>query len=392
MFMRIDINVPIEPEEGKILDDRRIRVHAQYIRKIIEEYNPALILGSHQSRPGQAEFTTLEKHAELLAKYSGLNVEFVHDVIGPAALEKIRSLKPGEVLLLDNLRLVSEEILEASPERQALTIFAKRIASVVEFYVNDAFATAHRSQPSIVGLPLLLPSAIGPVFEKEIGALSKVLSENEPPRVYVLGGKKVIELLRVIETLVKNKAVDRILTGGLLAHLFLLAKGVDIGKENIKVLEENGILPYVSRARYLLMRGAPIETPIDFVVKNERGVENRYVGNIDGVIMDIGVQTAKIYEELVKESKVVVLRGPLGVIEEEEFKQGTLRVLEASYQSKGFVLIAGGHLASMLSSDWESSNRVHVSLGGNATLLFMSGEELPAIKAMELSAKMFFGW
>jgi len=392
VFMRIDINVPIEPEEGKILDDRRIRVHAQYIRKIMDEYNPALVLGSHQGRPGSSDFTTLEKHAELLSKYSGLNVEYISDVIGPAAIERIKSLKPGEVLLLDNLRLISEEIIEAPPERQALTIFAKRVASVVEYYINDAFATAHRSQPSIVGLPLLVPSAIGPVFEKEVSALSRVLSENEPPRIYVLGGKKVIELLRVIETLVRNKAADRVLTGGLLAQLFLLAKGVDIGKENIKVLEENGIIPYVPRARYLLMRGAPVETPVDFVVKTKEGVENVYVGSIKGEIMDIGEHTTRIYEDLVKEAKIAVLRGPLGVIEEEEFRRGTVRVLGASIQSKGFVLVAGGHLASMMSSEWENLDRVHVSLGGNATLLFLSGEELPAIKAMELSAKMFFGW
>jgi phosphoglycerate kinase len=398
VFMRIDVNVPIDPEEGKILDDRRIRVHAQFIRKIVDEYNPALVLGSHQGRPGSQDFTTLEQHAELLAKYSGLSVKYVDDVIGPTAIDEMRSLKPGEVLLLNNLRLASEEIIEGPPERQALTIFAKRIASAVEHYVNDAFATAHRSQPSIVGLPLLLPSAIGPVFEKEMEALSKAISASEPPRVYVLGGKKVIELLRVIETLVRNKAADRILTGGLLAQLFLLAKGVNIGQENIKVLEENGILPYVPRARYLLMRGAPIETPVDFLVKTKESKEstesskNVYLGSISGVIMDIGEQTAKIYEDLLREAKVIVLRGPMGVIEEESYRRGTLRVLEASMQSKGFVLVAGGHLASMMSSEWENSSKVHVSLGGNATLLFLSGEELPAIKAMELSAKMFFGW
>ncbi len=392
VFMRIDINVPIDPEEDRILDDKRIRVHAYFIRKIMDEYSPALVLGSHQGRPGSPDFTTLEKHAELLSKYSGLNVEYISDVIGPAAIERIKSLKPAEVLLLDNLRLISEEVIEAPPERQALTIFAKRIASVVEYYVNDAFATAHRSQPSIVGLPLLLPSAIGPVFEKEASALNRVLSESEPPRVYVLGGKKVIELLRVIETLVKNKVADRILTGGLLAQLFLLAKGVDIGKENVRVLEENGVLPYVPRARHLLMRGAPVETPIDFLVKTKEGFENAYIGNIKGVVVDIGEQTIRIYEDLVKEARIAVLRGPLGVIEEEESRRGTVRVLEATVQSKGFILIAGGHLASMVTSEWENLDKVHISLGGNATLLFLSGEELPAIKAMELSAKMFFGW
>lgn len=389
--MRIDINVPIDPETGEILDDRRIRVHAKYVKSIVEEYSPALVLGSHQGRPGSLDFTTLEKHRELLEKYSGLEVKFVSDVVGPTALNAIKSLKPGEVLLLDNLRLMSEEVLEAPPEACSLSIFAKRIASAVDFYVNDAFASAHRSQPSIVGLPLLLPSAIGPVFESEVRALSKVISDSEPPRVFVLGGKKVAEHMRVIENLTKNRLADRILTCGLLGLLFLAAKGVNIGEENYRLLEENGLTPYIPRARYLLMRGAPVETPVDFKVQLRDGkVEDAYIGQLRGRVCDIGEHTAGIYADLVKEARVVVMRGPAGVIEVEEFRKGTLKLLEAAYSSKGFVLIAGGHLAMLVKE--EHTDRVHVSTGGNAVLLFLSGEELPALKAMELSARMFLGW
>lgn len=391
VFMRIDINVPIDPETGTILDDRRIRVHATYIKQIVEEYKPALVLGSHQGRPGSPDFTTLERHHELLVKYTGLNILYVNDVIGPSALNAIKSLKPGDILLLDNLRLLSEEVLEAPPEVQASTIFAKRLASVVDIYVNDAFATAHRSQPSIVGLPLLLPSAIGPLFEKEVDAINKIMSDTEPPRVYVLGGKKVAEHLRVIENLVRSKMADRVLTCGLLGLLFLAAKGVNIGIDNYKLLEENGLLPFIPRARYLLLRGAPIETPVDFKVKHGDKSENAFIGQLRGLVVDIGEQTAEIYSELIKEAKTIVMRGPAGVIEIDEFKKGTLKLLEAAIQSKGFVLIAGGHLSTLVPHD-TTSNRVHVSTGGNSLLLFLSGEELPALKAMELSAKMFLGW
>ena len=391
IFMRIDINVPIDPETGEILEDRRIREHARYIKEIMEKHNPALVLGSHQGRPGSLDFTTLEKHHELLEKYLGFEVKFINDVIGPSASEAIKSLKPGEILLLDNLRLVSEEILEASPEKQATSIFAKRIASNVEVYVNDAFSSAHRSQPSIVGIPLLVPSAIGPLFEKEIKALNRVVSISEPPRIYVMGGKKVAEHMHVIENLMRNNLAERILTCGLLGLLFLAAKGISLGLENIRVLEENGLLPYIPRARQLLLRGAPIETPIDYKVKREGVVENNYIGQIKGVIVDIGEQTTSIYEELIKESNTIVMRGPAGVIEEEESRKGTLKLINASLSSKGFVLIAGGHLTAMVPHEINNS-KVHVSTAGNALLLFLSGEELPALKALELSSKMFLGW
>jgi len=391
VLMRIDINVPIDPDTGEILDDRRIRVHAGFIRKLVEEYKPALVLASHQGRPGDSDFTTMEKHAELLAKYSGLNVKYVPDIIGPKAREEINNLEPGEVLLLDNLRLLSEEVMEAPPERQALTIMARRLSTLLNVYVNDAFATAHRSQPSIVGLPLLMPSCIGPLFEQEINAVKRIFENGESPRIYVLGGSKVRELLRVIENLMRNKLADRILTTGLLAQLFLVAKGVNIGLENMRVLEEKGLLSLVPRARYILLRGAPIETPVDLKVEVDGEVRNSYIGELKGVAKDIGENTIQIYRDLIRDAKIVVMRGPAGVIEDERFREGTHKILEAVYGSNAFTLIAGGHLASMVDES-KVSSRVHVSTGGNALLLFLSGEELPALKALELSAKMFLGW
>ncbi len=390
VFMRIDINVPIDPDTKEILDDRRIRVHSKTIKEVIDKYNPALVLGSHQGRPGEPDFITLEKHAELLSKYTGLDIKFVDDVIGPRARDEIKNLKPGEVLLLDNLRLISEEVIEATPEKQSYTIFVRRLASLFDNYVNDAFATAHRSQPSIVGFPLVLPSAAGPLFEREIDALRKVFEEYESPRIFVLGGAKVRDMLRVIENLVIKNLADRILTTGLLAQVFLVAKGINIGSENMAYLEEKGVLQLIPRARHILLRGAPIETPIDFKVEIERSVENREIGNVRGVIKDIGENTAKMYGEFIKEAKIVVMRGPAGVIEDERFRGGTMALIDAAINSKAFILIAGGHLGSMV-EDSIVNERIHVSTGGNALLLFLSGETLPALKALELSAKMFLG-
>lgn len=389
IFMRIDINVPIDSETKEIINDRRIRIHAKTIKEVLDKYNPAIVLGSHQGRPGEPDFTTLEKHAELLSKYIGQEVKFVDDVMGPAAREAIRNLKPGEILLLDNLRLVSEEVIEATPEKQAITIFVRRLAPLFDSYVNDAFATAHRSQPSIVGFPLVLPSAAGPLFEKEINALRRAFESFESPRIFVLGGTKVRDLLRVIENLVRYKMADRILTAGLLAQTFLVAKGINIGERNMRYLEEKGILPLIPRARHILLMGAPVETPIDFKIRtDEKEIKNVGIGEINGLIVDIGEATTKMYSEFIREAKIIVMRGPAGIIEDTASKIGTLRLLEAAYESRGFVLIGGGHLSSMVDES-RINNKIHVSTGGNALLLFLSGETLPALKALELSAEMF---
>ncbi|WP_440059771.1 phosphoglycerate kinase [Thermogladius sp. 4427co] len=392
VFMRIDINCPIDYETGKILDDRRIRVHSAYIKSIVEKYEPALVLGSHQGRPGEREFVSLEEHAELLSKYTGISIRFVDDVIGPAARQAIKDLKPGEVLLLDNLRFVSEEVIEADPEIQSNTILVKKLSNLFDYYVNDAFATAHRSQPSIVGFPLVLPSAIGPLFEKEVKAVSKIYTSGDGPRVFVLGGSKIHDLIRVIENLVRNKLAERILTTGVLAQLFLLAKGVKIGDENIRILEEKNALTLIPRARQLLLKGAPIETPVDVkTLVGEKEVDNTSVTNIRGVIKDIGDTTIEVYSEFIKEASLVVMRGPAGVIEDERFREGTLRLLDAVSKTRAFVIIAGGHLGSMVDDSRIDSSRIHVSTGGNALLLMLSGEELPAIKAMLLSKSIFHG-
>lgn len=390
-FMRIDINVPIEPESGEILDDRRIREHAKRIKEVVERFSPALVLGSHQGRPGEHGFVTLERHAALLAKYSGLDVKFVGDVIGPEARRAMEALRPGEVLLLDNLRMASEEVMEGPMERQASTIFARRLAELCEAYVNDAFATAHRSQPSIVGLPLLLPSALGPLFEEELEAVKRALEAREGPRVYVLGGAKVHELMRVVENLVRNKLADRILTTGLVAQVFLAAKGANIGRANVELLNELGLTSLVARARHVLLRGAPIETPIDFKTVRDGEVRNEPLGSISGRIVDIGENTANIFSNMIREASVVVMKGPAGIVEEPAQREGTARLLEALLSGRAYGLIAGGQLASMVDPS-RLGQRVHVTTGPNALLLLLSGEELPALKALELSAKMFLGW
>ena len=390
VLLRIDVNSPIDPETGRILDDSRIRAHSVTIKDLVER-GAAVVLLSHQGRPGEPDFVPLRGHAELIAKHSGVPVEYVDDVIGPAARRRISQLRPGEVLLLDNTRLMSEEIIEAKPERHAKSIFVKRLAPVVNYYINDAFATAHRSQPSIVGFPLLLPSAVGRVMERELKALSRLYSGEERPRVFVLGGGKVHDTLRILEHLHSNKAADRVLTAGLVAELFMVAKGIDIGEANRRILESKGIMALIPRARRLLLRGLPLETPVDFVTLLDGEVRVEPVGSIRGVIRDIGPQTINMYTEIMKEAKLIVLRGPAGVVEDPRFREGSRRLVKAAVESQAFVIIGGGHLNAIVSElGLESRDNLHISTGGGALLLFLAGEELPGLTALQLSAQKYF--
>jgi len=390
ILLRIDINSPIDPKTGDILDDSRIRTHSVTVRELVER-GAAVVVMSHQGRPGDSDFVSLDRHARLLEKHTGLHVRFIDDVIGPAARETIKSLQPGDILLLDNTRLVSEEIIEATPEKHAESIFVTRLAPLFNYYVNDAFATAHRSQPSIVGFPIKLPSAAGRVMEKELTALSKLYNPEERPRVFVLGGGKVHDTIRILEHLHNNGAVDRILATGLVAELFMVAKGINIGEANLRVLEAKGLLSLLPRARRLLLRGLPLETPVDFRMLVNDHVEVETIGNIKGVIKDIGPQTVRMYTEIMKEARLIVMRGPAGVIEDPRFREGSRELVRAAAESNAYVIVGGGHLNSIIAElGLAGRPNLHASTGGGALLLFLAGEDLPGLIALVKSAEKFF--
>jgi phosphoglycerate kinase len=386
ILLRIDINSPVDKKTGKLLDDSRIKAHAYTVKNLLERDNAIVIL-SHQGRPGDDDFISLQQHAELLSKYIGTNVEFIEDIIGPYAIEKVKKIEKGQIYLLENVRLVSEELIEAPPAQQAKTFLVRKLSPLFDIYVNDAFAAAHRSQPSLVGFPIVLPSAAGKVMEKEVSALAKIFNPEDSPKIFVLGGGKVSDTLKIIEHLAKNRVADRILTGGLVAELFAAAKGINLGKANMQVLESKGLLSLIPRARKLLLSGAPIEIPVDFVTEKQNGeTSEEPANNINGTIKDIGSTTIEIYSSFIKEAKVITMRGPMGIIEDERFRNGTKSLLKSAFESPGFVIIGGGHMISMVEKGIEiNENKVHISTGGGALLLFLAGDKLPALEALHLS-------
>lgn len=387
VLIRVDFNCPIGTD-GKILDDSRIKSHIPTIKECVDS-GASVVLISHQGRPGENDFVTLEKHSEVLNKYLGIDVKFIPDVIGPAALNEISKLRSGEVLLLDNLRLVSEEIIEAVPDVQSKTYLVRKLAPHFHYFIFDAFATAHRSQPSIVGFPMVLPSIIGNVMKKELDALGKVFGTSEGPRLFLLGGAKVQDTIKIIEFLTKNKVADRILTVGLVGLFFHVAKGGKISNESMKVLESKGLLTLIPRARKIILSGSPIETPYDYVVLTSDGdVREESVYNLSGKALDIGSYTISMYSELIKDAGLVVMRGPAGYVEDSRFQKGTTELLNSVLRSNAFVIIGGGHLGAMVS--YETRQNIHVSTGGGALLIYLSGEPLPAINALAESTKKFF--
>src|SRR6266540_2626771 len=201
VFLRVDINVPLDPSSHQILDDTRIRATAETLSELDDA---KVVLASHQSRPGKDDFTSLEPHAIALGQYCNQRVRFVEDVLGPLARQEIARVQPGEVLVLDNLRLCAEENMNDKPEKLVKTNLVRRLAPLFELYVNDAFATAHRAQPSIIGLTEVLPSFAGRLMEKELKAVSTLLQEPKRPCVYVLGGAKVEDKVPVIQHMLER--------------------------------------------------------------------------------------------------------------------------------------------------------------------------------------------
>lgn len=379
VFVRVDMNSPLDPSGKKILDDTRIRM----TRETLERLKDAkVVVGSHQGRPGDEDFTSLEAHARLLQKYVSQPVKFVEDVIGPEARNQTKSLRVGEILVLDNLRLCSEENVSAPPDVLEKTIMVQRLAGLLDVYVNDAFATAHRLQASIVGLPRVVQAVAGKLMAKELEALKQAYYDPRRPSVYVLGGAKAEDKLPIIENILGARKADRVLVGGVVANVFLRASGVDFGEAENRKLEKSPAL--LEKARAILSKYKDkIILPADLAVVRDGKRLDISLRQVKGEgVRDIGKETSSEYAEVIKGAKTVVSSGPLGVFEEKEFDLGSKTVLEAMAGQDAFTVVGGGHMgsyASMLGLDQRLS---HVSTAGGAMLTFLAGEELPGVRAL----------
>ena len=231
VLVRIDVNSPVDPESGIILDDTRLRLHAQTIKELSNKGAKVVIL-AHQSRPGKKDFTTLKQHAGALSDLLNLRVKYVDSLFSESAKKAIRDLKAHEILLLENVRFFSEESLSRTPLEQSKTHLVRELSPLIDYFVNDAFAAAHRSQASLVGFTINTPSAAGRVMEKELTVIQDALDNVEHPCVFLLGGMKPEDSIDVMENVLSNGTADSILTTGIVGNIVLWAAGVDIGEVN----------------------------------------------------------------------------------------------------------------------------------------------------------------
>jgi len=381
VFLRVDINSPIDPDTGKFLDTSRIKAVKETLKELED---CSVVLASHQSRPGKGDFTSLERHAEILSKYVSQDVEFIPDIFGPYAIDRIKKLKPGEIIVLDNLRYYSEENLEFPFNKASRTVLVQRLYRLFDIYVNDAFPTIHRSQPSIVGFPMVLPSFIGRFMEKELKALNMVLEETSSPCTYIVGGAKVIDRLKMMKAVLERGNADYVLTGGLIANALLAAEGYQIPD---KSLPENGQVEELARDIIRKFKDKVL-TPDDLLIKIEGKYQIVNAGDhISGKIVDIGENTIEKYSRIIMQSSTVVASGPMGVIEEEKSSVGTRKILEAMAKSKAFKLICGGHMGAVAEIMGIKHEMDHISLGGGATLAYLAGMKMPALEALKESAR-----
>ena len=378
VFLRVDINTPIHPETGELMEQERLKEAAMTIDDLARS---RVVVGSHQGRVGRSDYTTLEAHSRALGGILGKKVSFVPDVFGPAALQAIDSVGEGEVLVLDNLRFTAEENQEYLPPDAENTFLVRRLREHVDASVLDAFSTAHRSTPSIVGFAGLVPTCAGRTVGRELRMLDRIVAVEKGPYVTVLGGAKVNDRLEAIEALIANNRADYVLLCGVVGLVFLKAAGKLRGEIGV-----DGEQKFVLKARQLLDEEPErYILPGDVAIRGNGGrkeVDPASLGP-QTQVLDIGSKTVDRYARYIKGAGTVFMSGPPGAFEYEGFSAGTEGLLRAMADSLGTTIISGGHLSTALHRYGIHDQIDHISTAGGALVQYLAGKRLPLIDALE---------
>jgi phosphoglycerate kinase len=392
VLCRIDINQPVDRAAGRLKDETRIAACTPTLVELSAK-GAKLVLLAHQGSDIEYEnYWTTAPHAEVLTRLLGREVKFIDDVWGPAAREEIKKLREGEILLLDNVRFAAEEQtlfeknLKLSHEEQAATLLVRKLAPLADLYVCDAFAAAHRDQPSLCGFEQVLPSAMGRLFEEEYSIISGLMENPVQPCVFVLGGSKISDAFLMMETVLKNGTANKVLSGGLAGQVLLWASGADIGEASRSLIEKKGYGGMVEIGMTLLASyREKIVMPSDIAyVKGGKHIECT-VDSIppEEIILDIGTATSEKYQEIIRAAKTVFVNGPPGVFEDAASEKGTNMVWEALGDTAGYTVIGGGDSIAAVKKYKKTSSINYICTGGGALVRFLSGEELPVVKALK---------
>lgn len=387
----MDINCPLDKIELKIVNDSRIRRIVPTVRELMGKQAKVIML-AHQSRKGKWDFINLEQHAEHLSKHINAPVRYVDDVLGDEAMKAISETKPGEVLLLGNVRAIDSETAKGDMFMHAEGEIVEKLAPLIDYYVCDAFGAAHRSQCSLVGFPAKVPSASGRLMAKEMFALKAIFENPRRPSVFILGGAKFGDASEMIDRVLGNGMADTVILVGLAGNAYLLARGVDIGEASTKVLQDELTPENLQAAKDILSKyGQRVLLPVDVAVERDGKRVSVNIGDLpsEEPALDIGDDSAEKFRKVIMSSKTCFMSGPAGMIEKEGFEIGTRILMTAMVDSGGQSVIGGGHTGGAAERFDLADRFSYVSTGGGALETFLLGEPLPVIEALKYSMEKF---
>ena len=385
VLARVDLNSPVSV--GVVQDNRRFSRHAKTVTELVENDHRVALL-AHQGRPGRDSFTTLEQHADILADHLDMHVEHIPDTYGLTAQDAIRALSPGEVILLENVRMTDDELPERPPEVHAKSPFVQTLSERFDVYVGDAYSTAHRKHASIVGFPLVMESYAGRVMAAEYEANSAIANrEFNGDVTMVAGGKKATDVIGVMAAL--QDRVDNFLLGGVVGELFLRGIGYDVGRDiGEEDIYESQWLANRDRIRELIQtHPSQLVFPSDLAYANQRNeraeVTVADVKNKDHDYRDVGTDTISQFSDIAGSSEAVFVKGALGVFEDERFSHGTVQVLDAIGRSDCFSVVGGGDTSRAIEMYGLSEDDFsHVSIAGGAYINALTGKSLPGVDVL----------
>ncbi len=389
VIVRVDFNSPVDPDTKELLGTTRIEAHVPTIRELVEN-DLRIVLLAHQGRKGGKDFISLQPHADVLndlIKDCG-KCTFVPDVAGETAKKAIQSLRPGDVILLDNVRQLDDETAKRTPEEHArASTIVRELAPLADGFINDAFSAAHRGHASTVGFIPILPSAMGRLMEKEVKGILKATENPSRPVTYLLGGTKPEDTLPLIQHALDSGTANHILIGGTIAHVFHLAQGKSLGVPSVQFLEKSYTKEELKQfqetaSRILQQHSDKILLPMDYAADDSGTRKNIPISELPTnlPLLDIGDESIKRYKEILSQSRTVIFNGPMGVFERAEFAHGTVELLRIIGNGNAYSIGGGGHTLKALKL--AKVDLSFVSTAGGALLRMLSGKELAVLKAL----------
>ena len=396
VLLRVDINSPLDPVSKRIVNENRIDKNLFTIKELVKRGARIVIIAHQGDTLDYQNLISLKEHAEKLSKKLEGNVQFVDDIAGPEAKRRIKNLKEGESLLLENIRYLTEEVstfedvIKLTPEEMTHTYLVRNLAPLVDIYVNDAFAAAHRNAPSMVSFQELLPSAAGILYDRELTTLTRILEKPKRPCIFLLGGAKISDAFGMMKKVLSEGSADYILTMGVTGQVMHMALGKKLGVPSEKFIIDRGLERFIEPARdYLRNYSDKLYIPLDFGVDDNGKRDEVMAENlpVEKMIIDIGSRTIEKYGSILMEAGTIFVNGPAGVFEQEIGAYGTRELWKIIGEVEGYSVIGGGDTVASATRLGDLTKIDYVCTGGGALIRFLSGVKLPLVEAMKKAYK-----